>query len=61
MVIEIDDVEYLVDDKAVEAIERGDEEIDLLRIYDHERISVHVSHIEKKLLVEGASDYLDKK
>ncbi len=62
IVIELDDeVEYLMNDEAVAAVERGDRKINLIRLYDGEIRRVEVERIENTLLKEGVTDYLDKK
>lgn len=62
MVIELDDgVEYVVGDHAVEAIQRHDAEVDLVRLYDGETRTVAIERIQDALLKKSAVDYLDKK
>lgn len=61
IVVEIDEVEYLIDDKAVASMERGDEKVDLIQLYDSRRYPFDIATIEKSLLKNGIIDYLDKK
>lgn len=62
IIIELDDeVEYLLNDKAVEAIQRGDRKTVLTRLYDQETYFIDTQRIRDTLLRRGVIDYLDKK
>lgn len=62
IVVEMDDeVEYVIDGVAVEAIERGDRKINLMRLYDGEIRAIDIERIENILLKEGVTDYLNKR
>lgn len=60
IVVELDDeVEYLLNGAAAEAIQHGDEEVDLIRLYDRAIRRVPVSRIEVSVAEKGIIDYLD--
>ncbi|MEK7579530.1 MAG: hypothetical protein AAB460_03315 [Patescibacteria group bacterium] len=62
IVIEMSDgIDYLIDDRAAEAIQKDDEKIDLMRLYDHKVFSIDRKEIESTLLKSGVDDYLDKR
>jgi hypothetical protein len=60
LVIKINGVEYLVDDQAVVTIERGDEEIDLIQLYDQNHYLFNRSVIKDAINQDGIIGYLDK-
>ena len=62
MVLELDDdVEYLVDDRVVEALEREDKYIYLIRLMDNQAFKVEIARVKKAISIGGIIDYLDKK
>lgn len=61
LVIDIDDVEYLINDEAIEAIEKGSKNIPLIQLYDGQTYLVNIKEIKNSLLQKGAIDYLNKK
>lgn len=54
-----DEVEYLLNGAAAEAIQRGDAEVELIRLYDRAVRRVPVSRIEASVAEKGIIDYLD--
>ncbi len=61
IVVELDDeVEYIIDDVAIKAIENGEEKVTLIRIVDRKPQSISVKRIFWALQKEGVADYLDK-
>lgn len=60
LVIKINGAEYLVDDQAVVTIERGDEEIDLIQLYDQNHYLFNRSVIKEAINSDGIIGYLDK-
>ncbi|HCI05601.1 MAG: hypothetical protein UX26_C0006G0009 [Parcubacteria group bacterium GW2011_GWC1_45_9] len=61
MVIEIEEVGYLLKDDALAAIEKGDNLIPLLQLYDGYVYFFEFKRVKDSLLDTGAVDYLDKK
>jgi hypothetical protein len=61
IVIELNGVEYLVEDEAVEALKRGDKNIQLTQLYDRQKHLVDAKEIEEVLTKTGVRDYVDKK
>ncbi len=60
MVIEMDDdVEYILDDKSVEALSEGKEQISVIRVIDRTRQMVTARRIRWAISKEGIIDYLD--
>ena len=61
IVVELDDeVEYIIDDTAVEAIEKGADKATLIRVVDRAPRTISVKRIAWALKKEGVIDYLDK-
>ncbi len=61
IVIELhDEVEYLLDDEAVEEIESGNEKVTLKRFADRVSVIMEVGAIENTLQKGGIVDYIDK-
>ena len=62
IVIDLEDgVEYLVDDNAVVAIERGDQIIELIGLYGGKHYALDIKDILVSLQKKGVIDYLDKR
>lgn len=61
IVVELDDeVEYIIDDAAVEVIEKGAERVKLIRVVDRAPKTISVKRIRWALHKEGVVDYIDK-
>lgn len=61
IVVELDDeVEYIIDDTAVEVIEKGADKATLVRIVDRAPQAISVKRIAWALKKEGVIDYIDK-
>lgn len=61
IVAELDDeVEYIINDAAVEAIEKGAEKVTLIRVVDRAPQIISIKRIHWALHKEGVIDYLDK-
>lgn len=58
-VIEIDEVEYLIDGKAVEEIEIGKANILLKRLIDSDKRSFSIETIQKSIKDNGIIDHLN--
>ncbi len=62
IVIELDnEVEYIVNDKAIQAIGNDDKEIIIERLIDGKIFKVSLETIKKSLEKNGVIDYLDKR
>jgi len=61
IVIDLEDVEYLINDTSLEAIEKGDKNIPLIQLFDGQVYFINLKEIEDSLFRKGAIDYLDKK
>lgn len=61
IVIEIEEVEYLVNDEVVELIKKGEESIELRQLYDGQNYLFTIQEIEGSLVKNGVVDYLDKR
>lgn len=59
IVIEIEEVEYLLDDNAVSLIKQGDKKIPLVQLYDGQSYFFDVQ-VVIKTLEKGVVDYLSK-
>ena len=61
IVVEIEDVEYLLDDESVSCIEQNKKNIPLVELYDHQSYLFDIEVILRVLREGGVVDYLDKK
>lgn len=61
IVIDLNEIEYLIDDKAMSALKKGARKIELVQLYDQQRYLVDSQDIQNSLLKKGVIDYLDKK
>jgi hypothetical protein len=60
-VIELDDeVEYLIDEKAEEAVKRNDPLIALTRLFDHEILAIETKEVLRCLQKRGPTSFLRK-
>jgi hypothetical protein len=60
MVLELDDeVEYIVDDKAILEIEAGNEQVRLIRVIDRAPQMVSARRIRWAILKDAIVDYID--
>lgn len=61
MVIELDDdVECIVHDPAIGAIDTGKRVVELIRVIDRKPVRISTRRIKWSLLTKGVIDYLDK-
>lgn len=62
IVIELDDeVEYIINESALNSIEEGQERVPLVRVIDGESRMISARRIMWAISKEGVVDYLDKK
>lgn len=61
IVIEIDDVEYVLNDKGVSFIERGHKIISLIQLYDGQVYLFDIETVLKAIEKGGIIDYLEKR
>lgn len=62
IVVELDDeVEYLIDDNAVQAIKKSDKRIPLKRLIDGKFFWIDLGMVARAIDNNGIVDYLDKK
>ncbi len=61
IVIEIEEVDYLLDDSAVSSIERGDKKVSLIELYGRQKYLFDAAVIMDVLEKDGVNDYLDKR
>ena len=61
LVISIRDVDYLLDDQAVEAMRKRKLEIPLIHLYDGRTHMIPHADVENALFRDGVTDYLDKR
>jgi len=61
IVVEINDVEYVLGDKAISSIENNDRKVDLVQLYDQRHYLFTISTIMDSLFKHGVVGYLDKK
>lgn len=59
--IEIDEVEYLFDDTALQAVRNNDTLIPLVELFDRQTYLFNQKKIEEAIAEEGIIDYLDKR
>jgi hypothetical protein len=59
LVIELEEVEYLLNGESLEAIERENGTIPLVRLYDKRVDRIAIEKIEAALMKDGPVDYLD--
>ncbi len=60
LVINMNEVEYLVNDESVRAVEDGEKIIPVVQLYDGEGYFFNIKEIEKSLAENGPVDYLSK-
>ncbi len=61
IVVELDDeVEYIIDDAAIESLEKGAEQVTLIRVVDRAHQPISAKRIAWAIKKEGVIDYLDK-
>ncbi len=53
IVIDIDEVEYLLDREAIRLIGEGAQNVELLQLYDHQLHNIKVKEIESSLTKKG--------
>lgn len=61
LAIDLDEVESLVRDDSLMAIESGDKKIPLLQLFDGQVYFFDIQKIQDSLLKIGVVDYLDKR
>ena len=60
-VVEIEEVEYLLDDNAATSIARGDKKIALIQLFDRRSYLFDIEIVVKAIEAGGIVDYLDKR
>jgi hypothetical protein len=58
-VIEIDDVEYLIDEFAAKMVEKNSQEVVLIRLFDKEILVLSAKEIKDIIKERGVVDFLD--
>lgn len=61
IVVDLNDVEYLINDDSLKVIENGEKIIPIIQLFDGQVYFIDFKEIENSLLQRGAVDYLDKK